>query len=67
VIPWGTPEQVRAEVRHLIDTYWRPGEGRLMLTDGNGINEDCPTESLEAFFNEAVVYGTHVASRECAG
>jgi hypothetical protein len=62
-IPWGKPEEVRVEVRHLIDTYWRKGEGRLMLTAGNGINEDCPTESLEAFFNEAVVYGAHVAAK----
>lgn len=61
-IPWGTPEQVRAEVRHLIDTYWRPGEGRCMITAGNGINQDCTTESLEAFFNEAFTYGTQRAN-----
>ena len=61
VIPWGTPEQVRAEVRFLMDTYWQPGKGRLMLTAGNGINEDCPLESLQAFFDEAVRYGAKVA------
>lgn len=60
VIPWGTPEEVRAEVRHLMDTYWRAGEGRLILTAGNGINEDCPLESLEAFFDEAVGYGSEL-------
>ena len=60
VIPWGTPEEVRAEVRYLLDTYWRRGEGRLILTAGNGINEDCTLESLEAFFNEAVIYGSKV-------
>ena len=58
VIPWGTPAEVRAEVRHLMDTYWRAGEGRLILTAGNGINEDCPLENLEAFFDEAVSYGS---------
>lgn len=56
-IPWGTPEDVRREVRFLIDTYYRP-EGRLMITAGNGINEDCPLASLEAFCDEACAYGT---------
>ncbi|HET6455163.1 MAG TPA: uroporphyrinogen decarboxylase family protein, partial [Armatimonadota bacterium] len=56
VIPWGTPEEVRAEIRFLIDTYLRP-EGRLMLTAGNGITEDCPVESLRAFCDEAYNYG----------
>ena len=60
VIPWGTPEEVRAEVRHLMDTYWKKGSGRLILSAGNGINEDCTLESLEAFFDEAVVYGRKV-------
>ena len=61
VIPWGTPGEVRAEVRRLLDTYWRAGEGRCMLTAGNGINQDCPLESLEAFFDEALKYGKSVA------
>ncbi len=61
VIPWGTPEEVRREVRHLVDTYWRRGEGRLVLTAGNGINEDCTIVSLEAFFDEALEYGSKVA------
>ena len=64
VIPWGTPEEVRAEVRRLVDIYWRKGEGRMMLTAGNGINEDCTLESLEAFFDEAVQYGAQAASRD---
>ena len=28
-----------------------------MLTAGNGINQDCPLDSLEAFFEEALGYG----------
>ncbi|MHB0999072.1 MAG: uroporphyrinogen decarboxylase family protein [Armatimonadota bacterium] len=56
VIPWGTPEEVRQEIRYLIDTYYRP-EGKLMLTAGNGITPDCTIESLEAFCDEAIVYG----------
>jgi hypothetical protein len=57
VIPWGTPEEVRREVRFLVDTYWRPGEGRCMITAGNGINGDCTLESLDAFFDESFRYG----------
>lgn len=62
VIPWGTPEDVRAEIRFLIDTYYRRGEGRLMLTAGNGITGDCPIPSLEAFCDEAIVYGLRKVS-----
>lgn len=59
IIPWGTPEQVRAEVRHLMDTYWRP-EGRFLFTAGNAINGDCPLPSLEALYDEAFRYGRDV-------
>jgi uroporphyrinogen decarboxylase len=62
-IPWGSPDAVRKEVRFMMDTYWRPGEGRCMITAGNGINGDCTLESLEAFFDETFVYGTEVAKR----
>lgn len=55
-IPWGTPEDVRRELRYLVDTYARP-EGRFMLTAGNAVKGDCPTASLEALFDEAFTYG----------
>ena len=55
-IPYGTPEDVRREVRHLIDTYSRP-DGRFMLTLGNAATGDTPLSSLEALFDEAVTYG----------
>ncbi|MDR0668499.1 MAG: hypothetical protein LBF95_00315 [Treponema sp.] len=35
IIPYGTPEDVRREVRFLFDTYYRK-EGRLILAGGNG-------------------------------
>jgi uroporphyrinogen decarboxylase len=63
VIPWGTPDDVRREVRFLMDTYWRPGEGRCMITAGNGITGDCTVASLEAFLDETFHYGKKVASR----
>jgi len=57
IIPYGTPEEVRAEVRYLIDTYDRP-DGRFLLTAGNAITPDCPVGSLHALLDEAFAYGT---------
>lgn len=33
-------------------------DGRFMLTAGNGVNEDCPLESLNALLDEIVSYGS---------
>lgn len=55
-IPYGTPEDVRREVRFLIDAY-RRGDGRFMLTLGNGATPDTPFASLEALLDEAFRYG----------
>lgn len=55
-IPWGSPEDVRREVRYLVDTYARP-DGRLMLTAGNAVKGDCPTASIDALFDEMFAYG----------
>jgi hypothetical protein len=63
VIPWGTPQQVRSEVRFLIDTFWRKGEGRCIISAGNGINQDCPLESLDAFLDETYSYGTRIVQQ----
>ena len=60
VIPWGTPEDVRAEVRFMMDTYFRP-DGRFMITAGNGITSDCTVESLHALLDETIVYGKQIA------
>jgi hypothetical protein len=59
IIPWGTPEEVRKEVHFMMDTYYRP-EGHLMLTAGNGVNEDCSLESLEALLDETFKYGKEI-------
>ncbi len=58
IIPFGTPEEVRKEVRFMIDTYYRP-EGRLILTAGNGITGDTPIESFKALLDETFIYGSH--------
>lgn len=57
IIPFGTAEDVREEVRFMIDTYKRP-EGRLILTAGNGITGDTPVDSYEALLDESFVYGS---------
>jgi len=62
IIPFGTPAEVRAEVRHLMDTWHRP-EGRAMFTAGNGINGDCPVESLRALYEEAYEYGRTIVEK----
>ena len=56
VIPYGTEEDVRAEVRWLIDTYSRE-DGRFMLTMGNGATEDWKVSCLDALYEETLEYG----------
>jgi len=56
VLPRGTPDDVRREVRFMIDTYDRAGGG-CMVTAGNGITPDVPVENLRAFFDETYEYG----------
>ena len=56
IIPYGNPEDVRNEVRFLFDTYHRK-QGRLILTAGNRMTADTPYENLQAFLNEALIYG----------
>lgn len=58
IIPFGTPDEVRKEVRFMIDTYYRP-EGRLILTAGNGITGDTTVESYEALLEETFQYGSY--------
>jgi uroporphyrinogen decarboxylase len=50
------PEDVREEVRFLIDTFDRP-DGGLCLAAGNGIVRGTPLENIAAFLDEALVYG----------
>lgn len=59
IIPYGTPGDVRREVRFLFDTYYRK-EGRLILAAGNNMTPDTPYESLHALLDEALVYGSRI-------
>ena len=62
-IPFGTPEEVRKEVRYLVDTYQRP-EGRFMFTLGNGTTADLPAESLQALMDEIFICGAKALTGE---
>jgi len=62
-IPYGTPEEVRAEVRHMMDTYYRP-EGRLIMAAGNALTPDTPLASLEALLDETICYGAIVGKNK---
>jgi uroporphyrinogen decarboxylase len=48
IIPFGTPDEVRAHVRERIRTFNRP-EGGLILAAGNAILPDTPLENLYAY------------------
>jgi uroporphyrinogen decarboxylase len=50
------PEEIRAEVRFLIDTFDHP-DGGMCLAAGNGIVSGTPFENIEAFLDEAIKYG----------
>ena len=56
ILPEGTPQDVRAEVRTLIDTFDRP-EGGMCIAAGNGIVSGIPFENINAFLDEACRYG----------
>lgn len=53
LMAFGSPDEVRQEVRFLKSTFARP-EGRLMLTMGNGSTEDWKLENLEAMYEAAL-------------
>ena len=57
-----TPNGVREEVRFLIDTFDRT-DGGMCLAAGNGIVAGTPIENIEAFLDEAVLYGQSRRSR----
>ena len=63
IIPYGTPDDVRKEVRFMYDTYYRP-EGRFFLAAGNNMTPDTPYDSLHALLDEALEYGKKICGRE---
>lgn len=55
IIPYGTVQEVRQEVRDMMDTFTR-SDGRFMLTMGNGSTVDWKLESLKALYDETQIY-----------
>ena len=56
---FGTPDEVRTEVRHLMETYYRP-EGRLMMNMGNASTPDWKVENLDALYEESMAFNENL-------
>jgi len=57
VLPYGTPDEVRAEVRRMIDLMGRGGG--YVLNSVHNIQGDVPAENIVAMFDEARTYRRH--------
>ena len=57
ILPWGTPEQVRDEVRRVIGTLG-PGGG-YVLNSVHNIQPGVPVENLLAMFEAAREFGSY--------
>ena len=57
ILQEATPDRVRAEVRHLIDTFDQT-DGGMCMAAGNGIVSGTPFENIDAFLDESLRYGT---------
>lgn len=55
-LPDGTPEEVRKEVREMVEIFKQPGGG-LLLAAGNGIMPDTPLENIDAMLDEMTKCG----------
>ena len=51
VMPFGTPEQVRADVNRLANIFKADG-GRMIFSMGNGVTPNIPIENLYALYDE---------------
>jgi len=56
ILPFGTPEEVRAEVRHCIDALAGDGTGYILAPCHN-LQVNTPVENIIAMYDEAWVYG----------
>ena len=56
ILPFGTPEDVRAEVRHCIDALASDGTGYILCSCHN-IQANTPVENIVAMYDEAWKYG----------
>jgi uroporphyrinogen decarboxylase len=56
-LPFGTPEEVRADVRHKIDTLGKGGG--YVITSCHNIREEVPAENVQALYETALEYGRY--------
>ncbi|MFB3893416.1 MAG: uroporphyrinogen decarboxylase family protein [Phycisphaerae bacterium] len=55
-MPWGTPADVRARVREVIDKYGR--DGGLFIAPTHVLEPEVPIANIEALFDESRRYGS---------
>ena len=55
-MPWGTPEDVRARVREVIDKYGR--DGGLIIAPTHVLEPEVPLANIDALFETCRQYGT---------
>ncbi|MFW6158795.1 MAG: uroporphyrinogen decarboxylase family protein [Planctomycetota bacterium] len=54
-MPWGTPDEVRARVREVIDRYGRGGG--LIVSPTHVLEPEVPLENIDAFFDACREFG----------
>ena len=62
-LPFGTPDQVRAEVRRIIDILGE--DGGFVLNSVHNIQDDVPIENIVAMFDQAREYGQAAGHEGC--
>ena len=55
-MPWGTPDEVRARVKEVIDKYGR--NGGLIIAPTHVLEPEVPLENIDALFDACREYGT---------
>ena len=56
-MPFGTPDDVRSEVRRLINVFSR-NNGRMIFSLGNGVTPNIPISNIKALYEEVYRFRT---------
>lgn len=64
ILPFGTAEDVKEEVHHMIDTFYQPNKGGLVLTLGNRLQNNVPIDNFLAFLKAAHEYALLVGKKQ---
>jgi len=60
LLPEGTPDQVRWEIRRRLDRFYRP-EGGMMIGVANSVMPETPLENIQAYVDEVLRYCENLA------